>query len=119
MSIGPEEDRDHLPRPVPVVLDRRPRRVTDDIRQRAGSSAPSDLPCGIDDRVTECRQEAPVVEVPPRVEIAPMVGGNRAPSTPQHPATSEDKAQKLPPRAEVLRRAGARKDAVGDRWERE
>src|SRR5215831_19700541 len=86
---------------------------------RAGGSAPSDLPCGIDDRLAEFRQEAPVVEVPPRVEIAPMVGGNRAPSTPQHPATSEDKAQKVPPRVEVLRRAGASKDAVADRWERE
>src|SRR5262245_6883942 len=82
----------------PVVLGRRPRRGTDDTRRRAGGSALCDLPCGIDDRVTEFRQEAPVVEVPPRVEIAPMVGGNRAPSTSQHPATSEDKAQKVPPR---------------------
>src|SRR5436190_16461878 len=77
-----------------------------------GGSARSDLPCGIDDRVAELRQEAPVVEVPPRVEIGPMVGGDGTPSTPQHPAAPEDKADEAPPRVEVLRRAGAGKDTV-------
>src|SRR5262249_58312579 len=77
-----------------------------------GGSARSDLPCGIDDRVAEFRQEAPVVEVPPRVEIGPMVGGNGAPSTPQHPATPEHKAQAAPTRVKVLRRAGAGKNTV-------
>ena len=48
-----------------------------------------------------------------------MVGGNGAPSTPQHAATPENKAEEAPPRVEVLCRAGAGKDTVGDRWERE
>src|SRR5437016_871100 len=81
-------------------------------RPPRGGSARSDLPCGIDDRVAELRQEAPVVEVPPRVEIGPMVGGDGAPSTPQHPAAPEDEADEAPPRVEVLRRAGAGKDTV-------
>src|SRR5207249_10743010 len=72
-------------------------------RGQHGGSARSALPCRIDDRVAELRQEAPVVQVPPRVEVAPMVGGNRAPSTPQHPAAPEDKADEAPPRAVVLR----------------
>src|SRR5438552_9236637 len=58
-------------------------------RPPRGGSVRSDLPCGIDDRVAELRQEAPVVEVPPRVEIGPMVGGDGAPSTPQHPAAPD------------------------------
>src|SRR2546426_7790870 len=77
-----------------------------------GGSARSELPCGIDDRVVELRQEAPVVEVPPRVEVAPMVGGDGAPATPQHPAAPEDEADEASPRAEVPRRAGAGKDTV-------
>src|SRR5438034_10819937 len=81
-------------------------------RPPRGGSVRSDLPCGIDDRVAELRQEAPVVEVPPRGEIGPRVGGDGAPSTPQHPAAPEDKAEEAPPRVEVLRRAGAGKDTV-------
>src|SRR5882724_7218162 len=81
-------------------------------RRQHGGSARSALPCRIDDRVAELREEAPVVQVPPRVEVAPMVGGNRAPSTPQHPAAPEDKADEAPPRAEVLRRAGAGEDTA-------
>jgi hypothetical protein len=38
----------------------------------------------------EVRQETPVVEVPPRVEVAPMVGRDGLPSIPQHPAAPED-----------------------------
>ena len=86
-----------------------PRRVAHLLR---GGSARSDLPCGIDDRVAELRQEAPVVEVPPRVEVEPMVGSDGAPSTPQHPAAPKDEADEAAPRVEVLRRAGAGEDAV-------
>src|SRR5712692_9208503 len=81
-------------------------------RGQHGGSARPDLPCGIDDRVTELRQEAPVVEVSPRVEIRPMVGGDRTPSTAQHPAAPEDEADQVPPRADILRRAGAGEDSV-------
>src|SRR5438093_3311660 len=84
-----------------------------------GGSARSDLPCGIDDGIAEFRQEAPVVEVPPRVEVAPMVGGDGAPSTPQHPPAPEDETDEAPPRVEVPRGASAREDTVRDRGERE
>src|SRR5437773_4197090 len=89
-----------------------PAAVPSGCRGRHAGSARSDFPGGIDDRVAELREEAPVVQVPPRVEVAPMVGGNRAPSTPQHPAAPEDKADEAPPRADVLRRAGAGEDTV-------
>src|SRR5215813_13105252 len=82
-----------------------------------GSSGGSDLPCGIDDRVAKLRQEAPIVEVPPRMEVAPMVGGDGVPSTPQHPAAPENESDEIPPRVEVLRRAGAGEDTVRDRWD--
>ena len=52
----------------------------------------SRLPDGIDDRGAEVRQEAPVVEILPRMEVAPMVGSDGAPSTVQHTAAPEDKA---------------------------
>ena len=48
-----------------------------------------------------------------------MVGGDGAPSTVQHPAASEDKADEAPPRVEVVRRASAGENTVTDRWERE
>src|SRR5262245_30911497 len=48
-----------------------------------------------------------------------MVGGDGAPSTVQHTAAPEDKADEGPPRAVVVRRAGARENTVTDRWERE
>src|SRR5262252_2722302 len=82
-----------------------------------GSSARSDLPCRIDHRVAKIRQEPPIVEVPPRVEVVPMVGGDGSPSTAQHPAAPENEADEVPPRVEVLRRAGAGEDTVRDRWE--
>ena len=50
------------------------------------------LPGGIDDRVMELGQEGPVVQVSPRVEVAPMVGGDGVPSTPRHPAAPENEA---------------------------
>jgi hypothetical protein len=49
---------------------------------RGGSARSALSPSRIDNRLAEFRQEAPVVEVPPRVKIGPMVGGNGAPSTP-------------------------------------
>ena len=49
--------------------------------QSHDGSTPSNLPCRIDDRIVEFRQEAPVVEIPPWVEVAPMVGSDGAPST--------------------------------------
>src|SRR5579862_201273 len=77
------------------------------------------LPGRVDDRVAEFGQQAAVVEVAPWMEVAPMVGGDGAPSTAEHPAAPEDKADEPPPRAEVVCRAGAGEDAVADRWERQ
>jgi hypothetical protein len=101
--------------PLRWIAWRRPcgwRRLEHPSRLPRGGSARSDLPCGIDHRVAELPQEAPVVEVPPRVEVVPMVGGDGAPATPQHPAAPEDETDEVPPRVEVLRRAGAGEDAV-------
>src|SRR5205807_5233016 len=104
--IGPRRARRSRAR----YRERRAEHLTMVARRRI--AARSDLPCGIDDRVAKLREEAPVVEVPPRVEIGPMVGSDGAPSAPQHPAAPEDEAEEAPPRVEVPRRAGAGEDAV-------
>ena len=57
---------------------RRPRLLRGRLEARVRVDRQS-LPRGVDDRGAELRQQAPVVEVAPRVAVAPMVGGERAP----------------------------------------
>src|SRR5581483_868883 len=77
------------------------------------------LPGGIDDRVAGLRQDAPIVEVPPGMEVTSMIGNHGAPSTAKHRVAPEDEADETSPRVHVPRGAGAGDDAIRNRRKRE
>ncbi len=58
------------------------------------------------------RQQPPVVEVTPWVEITPVVGSDRAQSTAEHPGATEDEPNQASPGTKVQDGAGAGQNPV-------